>query len=139
LVLIGTGSSRCRWRVSFGRSGCTLARSPPTRNVRGQCQWHNQDHGGSSSLQVCCCPTASASTSTGGEVNTNRGCRCGSRVTRVVIASTSGVVGCSYKSTDVANDYSPYCTEIVKRWPYYQSKIVAEKKALVCHTHRASE
>jgi nucleoside-diphosphate-sugar epimerase len=44
---------------------------------------------------------------------------------RVVYASTSGVVGCQKRTTPwvVANDSSPYCTEIVKNWPYYKSKI----------------
>jgi len=47
------------------------------------------------------------------------------------VASTSGVVGCSHDPSFVANDDSPYCEEIVSRWPYYQSKILAEKQALV--------
>src|SRR3990167_6775310 len=67
------------------------------------------------------------------------------RVKRVVIASTSGVVGCrpmnplftklkSYfkkEEDEVPNDDSPYCTEVVKEWPYYLSKIISEQKTLV--------
>lgn len=73
-------------------------------------------------------------------------------IKRVVIASTSGVIGCRKKmskcqqlidqikhTTDyfgtydeqVPNDDSPYCKEIVQNWPYYASKILAEEKTLV--------
>eukprot|EP01120_Amphizonella_sp_Union-15-10_P001457 TRINITY_DN11554_c0_g1_i1.p1 TRINITY_DN11554_c0_g1~~TRINITY_DN11554_c0_g1_i1.p1 ORF type:complete len:377 (-),score=60.30 TRINITY_DN11554_c0_g1_i1:12-1043(-) len=45
---------------------------------------------------------------------------------RVVYASTSGTVGCSKDSKFFAHDASPYCSQIVERWPYYHSKIKAE-------------
>jgi nucleoside-diphosphate-sugar epimerase len=69
-------------------------------------------------------------------------------VKRVVMASTSGVVGCrkpvlpiiskvnelvwGNSAPETPNDDSPYCTEIVSRWPYYLSKIKAEQQTLVC-------
>lgn len=49
---------------------------------------------------------------------------------RVVLASTSGTVGCSQDPNFVANDNSPYCRDIVKDWPYYDSKIDCEVQAL---------
>lgn len=48
---------------------------------------------------------------------------------RVVYASSSGVVGCSISPDFVATEESPYCTSVVKDWPYYVSKIEAEKCA----------
>ncbi|KJE96108.1 hypothetical protein CAOG_06477 [Capsaspora owczarzaki ATCC 30864] len=47
---------------------------------------------------------------------------------RVVLASTSGVVACSFDSTQVANDDSPYCTDAVANLPYYQQKIAVEQQ-----------
>ena len=49
---------------------------------------------------------------------------------RVVYASSSGVVGCSANPGFVATDSSPYCSKIAERWPYYKSKIEAERHAL---------
>jgi dihydroflavonol-4-reductase len=49
---------------------------------------------------------------------------------RVVYASSSGVVGCAATFEAVATDGSPYCSEIVRYWPYYVSKIEAERRAL---------
>ncbi len=51
------------------------------------------------------------------------GCR------RVVYASSSGVVGCAGSFGAVATDSSPYCSDIVQYWPYYVSKIEAERRA----------
>jgi len=51
------------------------------------------------------------------------------KVKRVVYASASGVVGVSTDSKYTANDNSPYALETVKDWPYYNSKIAAEKQA----------
>eukprot|EP01104_Vermistella_antarctica_P015078 TRINITY_DN4876_c0_g1_i1.p1 TRINITY_DN4876_c0_g1~~TRINITY_DN4876_c0_g1_i1.p1 ORF type:complete len:419 (-),score=92.50 TRINITY_DN4876_c0_g1_i1:87-1343(-) len=48
---------------------------------------------------------------------------------RVVYASTSGTVGCSTDAKVVANDRSPYCDSVVGTWPYYSTKIDAEKQA----------
>jgi dihydroflavonol-4-reductase len=49
---------------------------------------------------------------------------------RVVYASSSGVVGCATSFETVGTDNSPYCEEVVKWWPYYVSKIEAERRAL---------
>lgn len=48
---------------------------------------------------------------------------------RVVLASTSGVVGISDDASHVADDASPYAVELAAKWPYYLSKIYAEKAA----------
>ena len=62
-------------------------------------------------------------------------------VKRVVMASTSGVVGCRKRSEwslwkaegqgEIPNDDSAYCESIARHWPYYHSKILAEKRTLV--------
>lgn len=52
---------------------------------------------------------------------------------RVVHVSTSGTVGISKDLSAVATEESPYATEIARRWPYYLSKIYAEKVALDEH------
>ncbi len=49
---------------------------------------------------------------------------------RVVYASSSGVVGCATEFAKVASDESEYCSNIVQNWPYYVSKIEAERRAL---------
>lgn len=49
-------------------------------------------------------------------------------VARVVYASTSGVSGVS-TTPQLIDDDSPYAENIVKDWPYYQSKLFAEKVA----------
>ena len=51
-------------------------------------------------------------------------------VRRVVYASTSGCVGVSKGPDFVADDASPYATELVRTWPYYASKVEAERAAL---------
>lgn len=51
-------------------------------------------------------------------------------VRRFVHGSTSGTVGCSKKKGVVAHDGSPYCTAAVASFPYYVSKILAEREAL---------
>jgi dihydroflavonol-4-reductase len=48
---------------------------------------------------------------------------------RVVLASTSGTVAVSTTPEEKDED-SPYCEEIVRRWPYYHSKIYAERSVL---------
>jgi dihydroflavonol-4-reductase len=48
---------------------------------------------------------------------------------RLVYASTSGVVGCFAEPGRVAGDDDPYCEAMVARWPYYASKIAAERVA----------
>lgn len=49
---------------------------------------------------------------------------------RLVFVSTSGTVGCFRNATDHADEEAPYCTEVVRGWPYYSSKIHAEKEAM---------
>ena len=48
-------------------------------------------------------------------------------VDRVVVASTSGTVGVSGSDDYIARDDSPYAEQVVKKWPYYLSKIYAER------------
>ncbi len=53
-----------------------------------------------------------------------------SKVGRVVYASTSGTIGVSRRADDVATEDDPYPLEIVRKWPYYLSKVYAEQAAL---------
>ena len=48
---------------------------------------------------------------------------------RVVMLSTSGTVGCFDNPDEVADENAEFCEETVANWPYYYSKIVAEKQA----------
>lgn len=48
---------------------------------------------------------------------------------RVVIASTSGVVGCFRDGTSEADEDAPFATDLIGRWPYYDSKREAEVAA----------
>jgi len=48
---------------------------------------------------------------------------------RVVMLSTSGTVGCFATAEETADENAEYCEETVANWPYYHSKIVAEKQA----------
>jgi len=47
---------------------------------------------------------------------------------RVVMLSTSGTVGCFRSADEVADETAAFCEETVASWPYYHSKILAEKK-----------
>jgi dihydroflavonol-4-reductase len=49
---------------------------------------------------------------------------------KIVYASTSGTVAISKLSSESASDDSPFAVQYTKRWPYYQSKVEAEQKAL---------
>lgn len=49
---------------------------------------------------------------------------------RVIYLSTSGTVGCFKKPEAWADEAAPYCEQEVKEWPYYASKIEAERKAI---------
>ena len=49
---------------------------------------------------------------------------------RLVYLSTSGTVGCFSSSAERADEDAPYCAKRVARWPYYASKIAAERAAL---------
>lgn len=51
----------------------------------------------------------------------------GTKVEKIVVASTSGTVGVSKFSDFIADDNSPTAEEVVSRWPYYLSKIYAER------------
>jgi len=48
---------------------------------------------------------------------------------RLVYMSTSGVVGCFDNPHDSCDETSPYVEAQVGRWPYYASKIAAEKQS----------
>lgn len=48
---------------------------------------------------------------------------------RVVFVSTSGTIGCSRDPESAPDEESPHCDEVAKGWPYYLSKIRAEKEA----------
>ena len=48
---------------------------------------------------------------------------------RMVMLSTSGVVGCFASPDESADETAPFCEERVSSWPYYDSKIVAERRA----------
>ncbi len=46
---------------------------------------------------------------------------------RMVFVSTSGTVGCFRTPEEAADEDSPYCEATVSGWPYYASKIRAER------------
>ena len=50
-------------------------------------------------------------------------------ISRLVLASTSGVVGVSKDPSDIATDDSPHVSRLVRGWPYYLTKIEAERAA----------
>ncbi len=52
------------------------------------------------------------------------------KVGRVVVASTSGTVGVTRSGRTIPNDDAEHVTDLVKDWPYYLSKVYAEKTAL---------
>jgi nucleoside-diphosphate-sugar epimerase len=52
--------------------------------------------------------------------------RCGGRM---VFVSTSGTVGCFRTPGESAGEDAPYAEREVRRWPYYHSKILAEREA----------
>jgi nucleoside-diphosphate-sugar epimerase len=49
---------------------------------------------------------------------------------RIVYMSTSGTVGCFRKPNQWADEEAPYCEAEVGDWPYYASKIEAERQAI---------
>jgi dihydroflavonol-4-reductase len=51
-------------------------------------------------------------------------------VRRVVLASTSGTVAVSEDPKEVRDERAPVPMELVARWPYYRSKLFAERAAL---------
>lgn len=52
------------------------------------------------------------------------------QVERVVYMSTSGTIAVSEDPTELLNESASYPTELVRRWPYYLSKIFAEQEAM---------
>lgn len=56
-------------------------------------------------------------------------CRVRGPLRRVVYASTSGTVAVSADSSFVATDESPYAEDVTRGWPYYSTKVEAEKRA----------
>ncbi len=48
---------------------------------------------------------------------------------RMLLLSSSGTVGCFDTPDAAADETAPYCEATVARWPYYRSKIEAEKRA----------
>lgn len=48
---------------------------------------------------------------------------------RMLFVSTSGTVGCFRSLRASADEHAPFCSQEVVRWPYYASKIDAEKQA----------
>lgn len=48
---------------------------------------------------------------------------------RVVMLSTSGTVGCFASPDETADETAEFCEATVKDWPYYHSKIIAERRA----------
>lgn len=49
------------------------------------------------------------------------------KLEKIVVASTSGTVGVSKSADDIATDDSPTAEHLVRDWPYYLSKIYAER------------
>ncbi len=47
----------------------------------------------------------------------------------LVFASTSGTVGCFRDASGRADETAPFCEEVIRSWPYYHSKLVAERRA----------
>ena len=48
---------------------------------------------------------------------------------RVVMLSTSGTVGCFDSPDEAADEQAAFCEDTVANWPYYHSKIIAERRA----------
>ena len=48
---------------------------------------------------------------------------------RLLFASSSGTVSCSGEPGRTPDEDAPYCEDLVREWPYYASKIRAEKEA----------
>ena len=48
-------------------------------------------------------------------------------IEKIVVASTSGTVGVGRSPDFMAHDDSPYAESVVRNWPYYLSKIYAER------------
>ena len=57
---------------------------------------------------------------------------------RVVFVSTSGVSGCSMDPTAAPDEEAPTCDAVIARWPYYVSKLAAERALGRWRRRRAS-
>ena len=51
------------------------------------------------------------------------------KAARIVFVSTSGTVGCSTKADDAPDENASFCEATARGWPYYMSKIEAEKRS----------
>ena len=49
---------------------------------------------------------------------------------RMIFVSTSGTVACFRSQDSIADENSPFCEAEVSSWPYYHSKIQAERRAM---------
>lgn len=58
---------------------------------------------------------------------------------RMVFVSTSGTVGCSRDPAAAPDEDAPHAEEIVRRWPYYWSKVVAEREGRALASELAGE
>ena len=58
------------------------------------------------------------------------------KVERFVYMSTSGTCAVSTRDHPIADESAPYATTVVRNWPYYLSKIFAEKVALEFHARK---
>jgi nucleoside-diphosphate-sugar epimerase len=54
-----------------------------------------------------------------------------SRGCRIVFASSSGTGGCSRDAGAEPDENAPWCEDVVRRWPYYASKIQAEREGML--------
>lgn len=48
---------------------------------------------------------------------------------RLVYVSTSGTVGAFRHAEDSADEHAPFCTDTIRGWPYYHSKMLAEEQS----------
>jgi nucleoside-diphosphate-sugar epimerase len=48
---------------------------------------------------------------------------------RLVFVSTSGTVGCFRRPGELPEEAAPYCEAEIRGWPYYRSKLEAERQA----------
>ncbi len=59
------------------------------------------------------------------------------KIKKIILLSTSGVVGISSEEKKIADDDTPYALEQALAWPYYASKIFQEKLAIrLANEHR---
>lgn len=66
-------------------------------------------------------------TNVGGTLNMVR--LAAARRCRLVFMSTSGTVACFRDASRSVDESAPFCEDEVRNWPYYHSKVVAEREA----------